>query len=229
MAHLPAGIIINCAGAGALELAGDPASARFIRGHLIHWLNKPLVKNKNDQIISYNYTPELRTYSTAGKHSDVYFYPVCGQWIFGGSRQAGTLDEEGNWQGEDYGDTVAIDGCDVPRPIIALNCDILENSFGLNPDFRPTDIRADVGYRFVREGSSAGLRIEPDDIGDKLLIHNYGHGGAGVTLSWGCALKILHIVEQNGVNISLNNRSENRAKQVPLRPHLQRIYKMFFE
>jgi D-amino-acid oxidase len=30
----------------------------------------------------------------------------------------------------------------------------------------------------------------------KLLVHNYGHGGAGVTLSWGCASEVLRILER---------------------------------
>jgi len=30
-----------------------------------------------------------------------------------------------------------------------------------------------------------GLRCARESLGDKLVVHNYGHGGAGVTLSWG--------------------------------------------
>lgn len=43
-----------------------------------------------------------------------------------------------------------------------------------------------IGVRPYRPG---GVRLElaPEPFGDKRLIHNYGHGGAGVTLSWGCA------------------------------------------
>ncbi len=42
-----------------------------------------------------------------------------------------------------------------------------------------------VGLRPARE---AGVRIEAEALpGGGLLVHNYGHGGAGVTVAWGCA------------------------------------------
>ncbi|CAN5750102.1 FAD-dependent oxidoreductase [soil metagenome] len=43
-------------------------------------------------------------------------------------------------------------------------------------------IRTVVGLRPFR---SEGFLIEAERLGQKLLVHNYGHGGAGVTLSWG--------------------------------------------
>jgi D-amino-acid oxidase len=48
-----------------------------------------------------------------------------------------------------------------------------------------------AGLRPVRRG---GPRVGPDPDplpGGARLIHNYGHGGAGVTLSWGCAGSVL--------------------------------------
>lgn len=45
-------------------------------------------------------------------------------------------------------------------------------------------IRTVVGLRPYR---SEGFVVEPEKLGEKLLVHNYGHGGAGVTLSWGTA------------------------------------------
>ena len=35
--------------------------------------------------------------------------------------------------------------------------------------------------------SRSEVRLEEEFLGNKRVIHNYGHGGAGVTLSWGCA------------------------------------------
>jgi D-amino-acid oxidase len=45
-------------------------------------------------------------------------------------------------------------------------------------------IREVVGLRPYRP---EGFKVEAERLGNKLLIHNYGHGGAGVTLSWGTA------------------------------------------
>jgi D-amino-acid oxidase len=45
-------------------------------------------------------------------------------------------------------------------------------------------IRIDVGLRPFRP---SGFRVEREALGDKVLVHNYGHGGGGITLSWGTA------------------------------------------
>ncbi len=43
-------------------------------------------------------------------------------------------------------------------------------------------IRELVGLRPYRE---AGFVVRREALGSKTLVHNYGHGGAGITLSWG--------------------------------------------
>ena len=45
-------------------------------------------------------------------------------------------------------------------------------------------IRRVVGLRPYRP---AGFRLETIRMGDTLIVHNYGHGGGGITLSWGTA------------------------------------------
>jgi D-amino-acid oxidase len=46
------------------------------------------------------------------------------------------------------------------------------------------EIRTVVGLRPFRP---SGFCVRADRIGDKLVVHNYGHGGSGVTMSWGTA------------------------------------------
>ena len=56
---------------------------------------------------------------------------------------------------------------------------------GIGP---PPVIAVKVGLRPFRK---SGVRLEPEKLGDgRSVIHNYGHGGAGFTLSWACAEEV---------------------------------------
>jgi D-amino-acid oxidase len=49
----------------------------------------------------------------------------------------------------------------------------------------PRVVRECVGLRPFRK---SGVRLEKEKLSDgRTVIHNYGHGGSGFTLSWGCA------------------------------------------
>lgn len=53
-------------------------------------------------------------------------------------------------------------------------------------------IRADMDRIFritvcTRPFRPAGPRLEVEKVGDKTVVHNYGHGGSGWSLSWGSA------------------------------------------
>ena len=48
------------------------------------------------------------------------------------------------------------------------------------------------GLRPVR----SSVRLEREEVRPgNWVVHNYGHGGAGVTLSWGCAGEVVQLVE----------------------------------
>lgn len=53
-------------------------------------------------------------------------------------------------------------------------------------------IGLNVGIRPFRK---TGIRIEAESILDKLIIHNYGYGGSGLTLSFGGSKEVLDILE----------------------------------
>jgi glycine/D-amino acid oxidase-like deaminating enzyme len=43
-----------------------------------------------------------------------------------------------------------------------------------------------------------GPRIEAERLGRRTVVHNYGHGGAGWSLSWGSAARALELVQSTG-------------------------------
>jgi D-amino-acid oxidase len=99
-----------------------------------------------------------------------YVVPRSGDIVVGGT------DEEGDWSR-------------TPSPETARA--ILERASRLVPALRGAKVlRHKVGLRPVRPA----VRLER--VGD--VVHCYGHGGAGVTLSWGCAEEVAALVA-NGV------------------------------
>lgn len=51
-----------------------------------------------------------------------------------------------------------------------------------------------IGNRVGLRPSRPAVRVEEDRSNGYRVIHNYGHGGSGVTLSWGCAQEVLRLV-----------------------------------
>jgi D-amino-acid oxidase len=55
-------------------------------------------------------------------------------------------------------------------------------------------IRTTVGLRPHRD---SGFVLKADKLDDKLLVHNYGHGGAGMSLAWGTGLMAAEIASDH--------------------------------
>jgi D-amino-acid oxidase len=83
--------------------------------------------------------------------------------------------------------------------------EILAKARLLEPGLDTTKIlgRA-VGLRPGREE----IRLEVERRGPRSIVHNYGHGGAGVSLSWGCADEVVQLVR------SLGLQKESRRRPV---------------
>jgi glycine/D-amino acid oxidase-like deaminating enzyme len=54
-----------------------------------------------------------------------------------------------------------------------------------------------VGLRPYRR---QGFVVRAEPLGDKMLVHNYGHGGAGITLSWGCAQQAVDLARSRAAS-----------------------------
>jgi D-amino-acid oxidase len=71
----------------------------------------------------------------------------------------------------------------VPDPKAAA--EIVERCAALRPEIAGARVLDHlVGLRPVREAVRLEREVLPDG---RVLVHNYGHGGAGVTVAWGCA------------------------------------------
>jgi glycine/D-amino acid oxidase-like deaminating enzyme len=73
---------------------------------------------------------------------------------------------------------LALPGCATTRARTAVRAGCLPPVL-VSPD---RIIRTVAGLRPYR---ASGFVVRAEALGDKRLVHNYGHGGAGITLSWG--------------------------------------------
>jgi D-amino-acid oxidase len=167
-AEFRAGLIVNCSGLGAKEL-GD-ASVYPLRGALVRVLNNSLT------------TPieaaHCVAHNEASNSQDIVFIVPRGRDLV----VLGGLAEPHEWSKD-----ISLENYEPIRRMYQRCVEFL-------PQLRFASIDASepvrVGLRPVRQQN---VRLELDP---KLsVIHSYGHGGSGVTLSWGCAEEAASLVE----------------------------------
>ncbi|AVH61431.1 MULTISPECIES: FAD-dependent oxidoreductase [Streptomyces] len=155
-----ADVIVNCAGLGAMFLSPD-ASMYPLRGALFH------VRN-DDRMFPRITTAHLMAHDDAHPGQNMVFVVPRNDTTL----VLGGLVEEGEW---------SIDLAYRHEPVRAMvrRCSeflpMLRDAIPL-----PDPVR--VGVRPARKGN---VRLETE-FGTR-IVHNYGHGGSGFTLSWGCA------------------------------------------
>ncbi len=107
-----------------------------------------------------------------GRNSLAYIIPRMNEIVLGGTAQ------ENNWDL-------------TPDPQVTE--DILRKARALSPLFEDVEIiGVGVGLRPAR----SEVRLEVEKFGDNHVVHNYGHGGSGFTLSWGCASDVVQLVKK---------------------------------
>ncbi|QIB42480.1 FAD-dependent oxidoreductase [Streptomyces aureoverticillatus] len=120
--------------------------------------------------------PGIRTWFTAADSASAtttYFMPQPGRLVLGGTA------DDGDW---------SLD----PDPAVAAA--IVERCARVRPEIATARVLGHlVGLRPARP--AVRLEREPRD-GGRTLVHNYGHGGAGVTVAWGCARAAARLVEE---------------------------------
>ncbi|MFF4692909.1 FAD-dependent oxidoreductase [Streptomyces sp. NPDC001307] len=126
----------------------------------------PAVRPVRGQLVVVE-NPGVTTWFTSVDHSSAastYFIPQPGGLLLGGTA------EEDDWSLEPDPATAAaiVARCAAVRPELA-QARVLDHRVGLRP---------------AREA----VRLERQPLPDgRTLVHNYGHGGAGITVAWGCA------------------------------------------
>jgi D-amino-acid oxidase len=73
------------------------------------------------------------------------------------------------------------------------------SSFEAGPPLVPIRARTDRIFDIavcLRPFRPAGPRVEIERLGDTLVVHNYGHGGSGWSLSWGSSARAVRLAMQ---------------------------------
>lgn len=187
-------VVINCLGLSAPQVFADTTPSIIMRGRQVIVPEAAVVTAPDGVPIAYNYTPTADIFSRAdGTPEYVHFFPRSDGWILGQTREPGHLDRFGRWEGSAVlGEELNLNGQLMPRPIVDLNKNILNQ--WASQELHAKRLVGREGYRYYRDPQNEGVRLDAEEINGTVVVHNYGHGGSGITMSWGCAIEVARIV-----------------------------------
>jgi D-amino-acid oxidase len=92
-----------------------------------------------------------------------------------------------------HGDHVVLGGSAIPGsddrvPDPAIADAIIERCARIEPRLAQAPV---LEHRVGLRPSRSQVRVERCEVDTTTVIHNYGHGGSGLTLSWGCAREVV--------------------------------------
>jgi D-amino-acid oxidase len=95
-----------------------------------------------------------------------------------------------------HGEHIVLGGSTEPgrvdlRPDLGISTAIVARCAEIEPRLRGARV---TGHRVGIRPMRPTVRVEHERRRGRHLIHNYGHGGAGVSLSWGCAREVTGII-----------------------------------
>lgn len=96
-----------------------------------------------------------------------------------------------------HGETVILGGLAAPddyrlQPDPSVGAAIVERCVAVEPRLGSARI---LDHRAGLRPTRPEVRVEAERVNGTTVIHNYGHGGAGVTLSWGCASEVVELAK----------------------------------
>ena len=174
-------IICNCLGINGADVIHDPVGMHGVAGILVRFPVTGLYKNRyTNSPVSYNYEFD---------GGEVYTYPRVHDIVFGGTRIPVDSQKDPALQVANHFEMRHIpyryiQSIPVPNDLIELNAQLNEQLYNVPISIKEPHVI--LGLRPVRRG---GVRLDAVPVGASSVINSYGYGGAGVTLSWGAAVK----------------------------------------